>query len=846
ECHGTGTPVGDPIEVTALTQAFREETEEVGFCGIGSVKTNIGHLDTAAGVASLIKTVQALKHRELPPSLHFDKPNPQIDFAASPFYVNASLKPWETDGTPRRAGINSLGVGGTNAFVLVEEAPEVAASERPSRPLQLTLLSARSADAVDRAGERLAAHLKAHPELDLADVAYTLVKGRKAFNHRRMVVARDAGDAAAALESRDPARVFTMAAGERRSVAFLFPGGGAQYPNMGRELYELEPVYREEVDRGLEVLGKHADFDLKPLLFPAEGDEEKAGEELQHGSRTLPALFITEYALAKLFMSWGIEPSALLGHSMGEYVAACLAGVFSMEDGLRMVLKRGQLFEKLERGAMLSVPMSREELAARIGPDLDVAVVNGPMSSVASGPVEKIEALEKALLAEEIDARRIRIHVAAHSRMLDPILAEFGALTKTIALSPPEKPILSNVSGTWMTAEQATDPDYWVKHLRGTVQFSDNLATLLEDAERVVLEVSPGRTLSSLAKAHPAAGLGRPVFNSLRHPKEEVGDLEFLLGVVGRLWLTGVDIDVDAFFGDEERRRVVLPSYPFEHQRYWIEPGKTKAAAASLKKKANVADWFYQPSWKRQLLPATSTMKTAVAAEVAPWVVFSDESAFAERLIAHLREAGHEVSTVIVGSAFSADGDGFTLRPAEASDYEALIDALEKRERPPRQLLHLWSLVEAGAPEGLEANDRAQKRGFYSLLFLAQAIGAAGIRDTLNLGVVHNGLQQVAAEPILAPERATVLGPCRVMMQELPNVTCRSIDIELPEAGSWRERLLLERLPQELLVPTTDHTVAYRGHERLVATFEPTRLPATSEGTSRLQKGGTYLVTGGL
>ena len=850
ECHGTGTPVGDPIEVTALSQAFREETDSIGYCAIGSVKTNIGHTDTAAGICSLIKATQALKHKQLPPNLHFKSPNPSIDLASSPFYVNAALKPWVTNGIPRRAGVNSLGVGGTNAFAVLEEAPERGPSGE-SREWHLVAFSARSADAVDRAGERLTAHLEAHPDVSLADIAYTHAVARRDFAHRRMVVARDVADAAEALETRDPKRVFTQQAADSRSIAFTFPGGGAQYPNMGRKLYETELVYKQEIDHCLELLGRHVDWDLKSLLFPEPGQEQEAAAALQHGSRTLPSLFITEYALAKQFMAWGIKPTALLGHSMGEYVAACLSGVFSVEDGLRLVLKRGQLFEQVDKGAMLSVPMPSDELAVMIGDDLDIAAVNGPALTVVSGPAAAIDDLRAQLEAKEIDTRQIKIHVAAHSRMLDPILPAFAALTKTIDFKPPKIRFLSNTTGSWITEAEATDPDYWVRHLRSTVQFSDNLQELLSDESRVVLEVAPGRTLSNLAKAHPSAGIGRPVFNSLRHPREEISDIAFLLNVLGRLWLCGVNIDWHAFYSAEDRQRLSLPTYPFEHKPYWIEPGQTQVApiTRSLKKKPDISDWFYQPSWRRQLLPTAPSVAVAVASEeqASPWLVFVEEYGLGDKLVDRLRAAGQAVITVVVGDAFEARGSlSYALRPDSADDYDELWSVLVESDLSPRRVLHLWTTAGEDAPKGLDGLEVEQNRGFYSMLFLAQALGRAGSSDPINIAVISNDMQQVAAEPLLRPERAMVLGPCKVMMQEFPNITCRSIDIVLPKPGSWQEELLLERIPQEVMGLSADHVIAYRGHDRFVQEFQNSRMPEPIAGQSRLRQRGVYLITGGL
>ncbi|MEM9691929.1 MAG: type I polyketide synthase [Myxococcota bacterium] len=843
EAHGTGTPLGDPIELAALTQAFQTETQRQGCCAIGSVKTNIGHLDTAAGVASLIKVIQSLKHRELPPTLHFSSPNPQIDFETSPFYVNASLRPWDRPDatTPRRAAVNSLGVGGTNAFVVVEEAPASATPvSGPSRPQQLFLLSAKTAVGSETAATKLGSFLADHPDLSLADVAFTLSTKRRAYPHRRCIVADSLEAAVASLS--DPGRQLAQVAAEvPRRVTFLFPGGGAQHPGMARDLYTSESVFRAAIDRGLAWLNPRVDFELQRLLYPAPGEAEAAEQELQKGSRALPALFMTSFALAELYRSWGIVPSALLGHSMGEYVAACLAGVLSMEDALGLVLLRGQLFESLERGAMLSVPLAADDLRPHLGDELDLAVINGPSAAVASGPANAIEALEQKLSAMDLDVRRVRIDVAAHSRMLDPILDAFRQYVTKIELSPPSLPLLSNVTGTWMEPEQATDPEYWVRHLRQTVRFGENLEVALADPDQVMLEVAPGRTLTSLVKAHPSAGLGRPVLQSLRHRKEEVADTTYLLGVVGRLWLSGVDVDFDAFFAREKRHRVELPTYAWDHQRYWIDPGKSVVAppARSLRKKLDVAEWFYQPTWNRSLLPA-SPADRLVDPEEGAWLVFVDDTGFGEQWVDWLR-GSERVMTVRPGADWGPDGDsGYTVRLDQQDDYHALWSALVTRGLVPRRILHLWSLAEG------QRAPQAAERGFFSLLYLAQAMGREGLAERVTLGVVTNRLQSVAAGPIVAPERATVFGPAKVMMQEVVGLTTRCIDVELPGRGSWREAHLFGRLREEMTRVTPDHVVAFRGSERFVQAFAPCPLEPASEARSRIRRNGTYLITGGF
>lgn len=854
ETHGTGTPVGDPIEIAALSQAFRQGTDARGFCGIGSVKSNIGHTDTAAGVASFIKVALAMQHRELPASLHFKSPNPACEFERSPFYVNAALKPWTPPvGQPRRAGVSSLGVGGTNAHIVLEEAPARAPSGL-AREHQVLLLSARTASALDANTAALSAHLARHPEVSLADAAYTLEVGREAMTHRRVLVSSSPAEAAQALANPDPKRVFTETAPDGgRTVAFMFAGGGAQYPTMGAGLYASEPVFRQAVDECLALLARHEKADFKSLLFPAAGQEKLAAQTLERPSMALPCLLTVQYAQAKLWMSWGLQPGAMIGHSMGEYTAAHLAGVFSLEDALRLVALRGRLFETLPEGGMLSVPLPEAELKALMGPDLSIAALNGPQLSVASGPVAAIDALQQKLAAQEIDAARVRISVAAHSLMLEPILKEFGAFFQRIAMKAPTLPLISNVTGTWMTAEQATDPQYWVNHLRHTVRFAEGLQALLADQNTVLLEVGPGRTLASLARQHPARAPDQPVFNSLRHPDEQVADQAFVLGVLGRLWGVGAPVDWAQVRGAEKRLRVPLPTYQFDHQRHWVEPGQslTLAAEPTLDKRADLAQWFYQPVWQQRDLPRPVAEPVGEANAEVPlarsvWVL-ADGSALCARLIQRLRSDGAHVTVVRTGKAYLRKGDEFTLQPAQAAQWDKLLGTVSVEGHAPQDLYHFWTLtgtqpLDAG-PRGIE---EMRRLGFDSLLNLAQAVGREDLSEPMRWCVVTDHLQRVAGETLLQPAKATLLGPCKVIPREFPHIRCHSIDLLLPPEGSVRERQLIERLLNEPNAALDEDVVAYRGMERWVQTYAPAPL-ATPAGTQAgLRAGGTYLVTGGL
>jgi len=588
EAHGTGTSLGDPIEIAALTEAYRKWTDKKGYCPIGSVKTNIGHLDAGAGVAGVIKAALALEHEQIPPSLNFENPNPEIDFANSPFYVNSKLSPWPASpvraagAAPRRAAVSSFGLGGTNAHIILEEAPPVAPGG-PGRAHQLLLLSAKSDAALAQATQSLAEHLRRHPSVSLADVAYTLQAGRRAFEKRRMLVCQDVGEALAALDPLDPRQVITaVREPAEREIVFMFSGQGSQYANMCLELYESEPVFRKEVDHCATVLKPLLARDLREILYPKDANLEEAELTLQQTAYTQPALFVIEYALARLWLSWGIRPAAMIGHSIGEYVAACLAGVFSLEDALAVVAARGRLMQELPEGAMLAVPLSPGELQPLLdGQLLDLAVVNAPSLCVVSGDRHAIELLEQALASKGITCRPLHTSHAFHSGMMEPIMEAFRTRVDQARPGSPGIPFVSNVTGTWITPEEATNPGYWASHLRQTVRFSDGLAELLKVPGRILLEVGPGRTLEMLARQHPDRATETMVLASTRHPKEQRSDQAFIMNTLGQLWLAGASIDWSEFHAGERRCRLPLPTYPFERRRYWIDPAQLQYAAAA-------------------------------------------------------------------------------------------------------------------------------------------------------------------------------------------------------------------------------------------------------------------------
>ncbi|MET0577235.1 MAG: type I polyketide synthase, partial [Ilumatobacteraceae bacterium] len=798
EAHGTGTLIGDPIEIAGLTQAYRLDTDDDQFCAIGSLKSNIGHTGEAAGVAALIKTVLSLQHAEIPPSLHYEEPNPQADFPNSPFFVNATLRPWEPGPSGTRiAGITGLGAGGTNAHVIVEEAPP-APTPAPSVRPRLVTVSARTADSTRQAAADLAAHLRANPDTDIADVAWTRLVGRKSFATRRAIVAATVADAIDGLEA-SGALVDSRRNGEDPSVVFMMPGGGAQYPDMGRELYDEEPVYREVIDACAAALRAVDGVDLLAALYPS-GERDEAARRLEAPSVALPALFATEVAMGRLLESWGIVPTAMIGHSAGEYAAACLSGVVTMEDGLALVALRGTLFETLPKGAMVSVSLPEDELRELMPDGLSIAAVNAADLCVASGPEALVTELEARLAERDIDGARIHIDVAAHSSMLEPILAEFGAFCGRTTFRAPTIPYVSNLTGTWVTAADVTDPNYWVRHLRSAVRFRDGIDTILTDPNRVLLEVGPGRTLAGLSRmatAKPAA-----VSPTLRHPKEASSDVAFALTAVGRAWEAGVELDARALFGDGPRRRLPLPTYPFERQRYWVEPDAPDTARVPtggvLRKRPLIDEWFSTPSWRRTM--ATPRAETARG----PAVVISDGSPLASRLVATLATT-RKVVSVVFGERFARlPGGHYEICPGRSDDWDDLVAALAGDGVFPGSIVHMSALGASrgkrsfgvGPVDEVDAYQATVERDHASVLFLARALSAQS--EPIRLALVTSGVHALDSTDPLLPERALLHGAFRVIPRELGHVETVAIDVDVARRPSAGTATLVDAIAREL------------------------------------------------
>ncbi len=842
EAHGTGTPVGDPIEVAALAQAYGGGP--AGTVGIGSLKTNIGHLDTAAGVASLIKVALALRHQQIPATLHYSRPNPRLQLESTPFRVVGQAQPWPRGAAPRRAAVNSLGVGGTNAHVIVDE-PPLLQGQPPASAWQLLTLSARTPGSLERLKARWSAFLaEPPPGFTLTDAAFTLQEGRRHFAHRCAVPARDLDGLRQALAGTAPLPG-GKAGTQAPPVVMLFPGGGASYPGAGKALL-AQPAFAQAVDECFAAMPAGVPADLRRVMFDADPGDAQAAALLERPRYNIPALFVLEVALARLWAAWGVKPAAVIGHSAGEYAAAVAAGVMSLRDALKVVVLRGELFEQAPAGAMLAVDLAEDALRPLLdGLALDIAVVNAPDLSIASGAQADIDALQARLAQRGLQGRPLHIAVAAHSRLLDGILPAFRAGIEGIRLAAPAVPFVSNLSGGWADAQLLAGTDYWVRHLRETVRFGDGLQALAElGPDAVLLEVGPGQGLGALARQN-LAGQARCVLASTGKAREAGDDQAVMLASLGALWARGLAPAWDTVRGGGQPRRISLPTYAFDHQRHWVEPGRgaarteaeDAAGVPALRRLPAVDDWYTTPTWSPAPLPEPE------ATGEGAWLVFGGEDALTAGVLRAVAARRGKAVLVRPGDALAQRADGpWTLPPQDAGAMQQLLAALEQAGTLPSRVLHLWAL-QAGEGEGAALPPAARALAFDSLVHLAQALAAQDWREPLRLVVATAGAQAVAGAPVTRPLQALALGPVRVIPRELPTVS--AVLLDLPPGAD--DAATCAALVDEALAGGSAELVGWREGARWVAQLAKAPAPAAAAAaTPRLPERAVVLVTGGL
>ncbi|MBY8914129.1 amino acid adenylation domain-containing protein [Bacillus sp. YC2] len=842
EAHGSGTSLGDPIEIEALTKAF--QTEKTGFCRIGSVKTNIGHLDAAAGAAGLIKTVLSLKHKQYVPSLHYKEANPNIDFENSPFFVSDESCEWEKASTPRRAGVSSFGMGGTNAHVILEEAPDNRKEERP-RTYQLFPLSAKTMNGLEKTRQRLLQKLSVQSDLCAADTAYTLQTGRQHFDYRQMFVASDRNDAVRLLsqpQGRGISRISHVREKQAKKLIFMFTGQGSQYVNMGLDLYREEPYFKETMDRCFQAFFDLTGEKLEDILYPDQEHEEQAAKKLQENKYSQPAIFTIEYALSLLLIKWGLRPWAMIGYSFGEVTSAAVSGVFSLQDAIKLISLRGKAMHEAPPGVMLSVPVPEERLNEILPENLSLAVVNDA-SCIVSGLEPDIAAFEQQLKSQKMLTMRVKGTTAAHSHIMAQAAVMFGETAQHLSYHKPGIPFFSNLTGEWMTEEDAADYRYWMRHMTETVRFAQGIETLSKQESAIFIEIGPGQDLSVLVKRSIKAEMGQHACNVLRHSRQQMSDVQFLLGKIGTLWMYGAAVDWNSFHEGRSPGKVSLPHYPFEKESFWHS---NKPGAAGRKEqpeggKLPLKEWFYMPQWKQEILPFSG--KHDVSDEGV--LIFMEDTHFSHKLADELRASHASCTIVQKGGYFHHGKKGeYTICSAAAEHYDMLLDSLEKEQIHISRIVHLWGLAETTVD--LSERIRQIKNDcYYSLLYLGQALKKKAAGRETAIFVLSSLAYQTGAEEALYPEKAVHMGPAMVISQETPFLRYRIIDIDRQNPDSWKEDKQIRVILSELYRETGSVLTVYRDQKRFIRHYSRTDIPHESP-QELIRQNGVYVIVGGL
>ena len=850
ETHGTGTDLGDLIEITALKEVFPTTESNNTDCAIGSVKTNIGHLNTAAGIAGLSKTVLALQHKQIPPTLHFQKANPKLGLEKSRFYVPTEIEEWAPKNHPRRAGISSFGIGGTNAHVILEEAPPKPTSHSRHQ-WQIIPFSAKTPTALKLLEDEFSQYLKSEHPPNLEDIAYTLAVGRKHFPYRTSFVCKSVDELILALEETDLGATNDniIKSSESPQVVFLFPGQGTQFIGMGENQYRDEPLYRDIIDYCSEYLEPILGLDLRQFIIDSQAHSKNIDELINETWITQPCLFITEYALAKLWMSWGVQPDAMIGHSLGEYVAACLSGVIELDTALTLVCQRGRLMWSAPQGSMLAISQSASEVNLRSFPDLSIAAVNLEHAIVVAGPEDSINELANILEKSNIAAIKLQTSHAFHSSMMDCILDEFKAYVEKQQFSEPTIPYISNISGSWVTELEVKNSEYWIDHLRSTVQFSKGLDTLLTGENLIFLELGPKAVLSSLVKKKAANKNIKAVIPCLNTDtfSQEQSSYEALVNA----WKNGVHIVWSNYYAQDQLSRIPLPTYPFERKRHWIDapaPG-SYAPIKQLQGRRPLDEWFYLPHWRPTISPAQLDLNI-FSKEKRVWLILANESALCRETIEFLSNLNQEVITVSAGEKFiEYSAEKYVIAPLQENDYISLISKLQHISI--YKILDFWSFddqLTANFKEmipNLILSDLAV--GFFSLIYLSKALAKLIPADKpIDITVIANRLHDVYGNGKSDPIKSTLIGPSLVIPQEVPQITVHCLDLETSNETVINNSETISKILSECENGSIDPMVAYRGNQRMVPSYQQVELKASFNQNPILRNRGVYLITGGL
>lgn len=839
EAHGTGTRLGDPIEIAALNKAFGYSTKRNSIA-IGSIKTNIGHLDSAAGVAGLIKTSLILKHKKIPASLHYKEPNPDIEFDSGPFYVNTQLREIKRNGDENFiAGISSFGIGGTNAHFVLEEAPYLT-SQLESRSFQILKLSGKTQEALNRNIKNLIVYLEECIDVNMPDLAFTFNTGRKTFLFKKQIVFHNRDEAIEKLKSLNFSNIGNQVKLLRsKKVAFMFPGQGAQHLNMCAELYKNENEFKILIDRCFDIVQDSFGIDLKSIVF---SDSEVKINDLESA---LPLLFIFEYSLAKLMITWGIHPDIMIGHSVGEYTAACIGGVFSLEDALRLVFKRGELMQKMPQGKMLSISLSESSLLPFLsGKDgLSLAAVNSNSSCIVSGPEYNINNFIEELESLEIPTKLVRSSHAAHSFMMEDILLEFEEIVNQVEKRSIKIPFISNLTGSVALDSEVSKSKYWVDHLRKTVRFSDGVSELMKYGDVVFVEVGPGKTLSSFVGSNENKIECHKILSLLGHPKEKSNDMYNVLTAVGKIWSYGIEPNWSSFYKDEIRKKISLPTYSFEKTFFPAKVDSKKFLGDFLKEKSvnenKILDCFYRPTWE----VSETNLSELPLKEQFFNVIFLDDSSVGEGIKNGFEGLGESVICIRAGKDFKKiNRQLFELNPLLESNYLKLFENFSFNILPIR-IIFAWGISNYEEYNISKISVRFQLDNcYYPLLNIAKSLNTIFINKKIYLVSITNNLHQVVNKEIFYPDKSPLLGALSVIPKEYTNIRCRNIDLSLNEQISEFSNILFK----EIVSDVDDKIIAYRYGIRFVNIIKAFNVASIKDNIFPFYPNKSYLITGGL
>ena len=841
EAHGTGTELGDPIEIEALSHVFNSNGSKN--CGLGSLKGNIGHLDTAAGVAGIIKVALSLKNKTLIPSINFNQPNPKINFENTSLYIVDKLKKWERNGNkPLIAGISSFGIGGTNAHVILEEYIEQP-TEFKKRDENIFIISAKNTNVLDSLRKKYIQYLNENDSVSLDDMCYTLSVGRKMFKERFGLRFKSKAELINKLnENFIHDNFINKYDNINKRLVFMFPGQGAQYLNMGRELYHKEKEFQKILSSCFKIFKKVRGFDLQKIVFAENYNIENEINKLNSTDIVQPLLFILEYSLGKYLEFLGVRPNVMVGHSIGEYVAACLADVFSFEDGLKIVCKRGELMNQMPKGSMLSIQIHGDELDKYIKDGLSIAAINTQNSYVVSGNYNKILELEKLLKSDNYPCKLLNVSHAFHSGMMEPILKEFSTFLGTFSFNTPKIDFISNVTGELITKNMATSHEYWSNHIISTVNFSKSIEFLLSTEANLLIEVGPGNTLTSFVRKNKLYNSSHKVINLLKHFNSTINDQSYFYDQLAELWMNGVNVNFKNLYIYENRKRLSLPSYPFERRKYWPKEFRTNVNNLFTNKedtKIQEKDGlYYTPIWEQYF--TLNNNHRRINANV---LVFSNENPITIQVCSQLKEDGCNIIRVKNGVDFKDAGNNeFYINPEDEGNYYKLFEVILDKGLLPDRIVHFWSVTDKSDKISLNRFKQFQKIGFYNLIYLVQAYGKLGISKKTELNIVTNNLFEVVGGEVLYPDKAPLLAISKIIPVEYDTFSNKFIEFSLFDNINNQ---LVNNIVEEIIDHSNEKIIALRGKKKWIQKFKSVDLAGNIAGNTLIKERGIYLITGG-